>query len=158
MTSVCLVYSGQEATGEGADADEALTIALKKIPTARGKNECFVVAANRGGYPDSGHTIEMTCRMDGSVEVETILVLDLGRHYRGAIETVRVIANLEHGFAGRTKHAIEEVSIYAIGAAKYLMRMSGKKIDTRGDLGRALNGTPWKKLIDVENLLLKRSG
>ena len=157
MTSISLIYNEQEATGEGADTDEALTIALKKISVARGKNEWFV-AANGGGTLDSGHAIKMSYSKDGNREPITIFALDLGRHYRGALETVRVVANLEHGFAGRTKHAIEEASTYAIGAAKYLMRVSGKTIDIRNDLSRALHGTRWKRLIDIENLLLRRSG
>lgn len=158
MAVVRLEYAGEEAVGQGADTDEALSVALRRLSVARGRNEWFIATGKRKDEPEGDHAIKMSYRTDITSELNNIYALDLGRHYRGAIETVRVIANLEFGFAGRTRHAIEEVAIYAIGAAKYLMRVSGQSIDVREDILKSLQGTRWRKLIDVENLLLKRSG
>lgn len=155
---VLVAFDDSTVEGTGVDIDDALRDALRRLSVQRGKGEWFVLSAARRNNGETDHSIAMSYRTKTGTAPSDFAALDLGRHYRGAIETVKVIANLEYGFAGRTRNAVEEVAIYAIGAARYLTQVSGGPIDVRGDIGKALSGTRWKKLVDVDSLILKRSG
>ena len=157
-TPVLVAFEGVTVEGVGVDIDGALRDALRRLSVQRGKGEWFVLSSARRNNGEADHSIAMAYETQAGVERSDFAALDLGRHYRGAIETVKVIANLEYGFAGRTRHAVEEVAVYAIGAARYLTQVSGETIDIRGDIDKALAGTGWKRLVDVDTLILKRSG
>jgi hypothetical protein len=157
-TPVLVEFDNSTVEGTGVDIDDALRDALRRLSVQRGRGEWFVLSAKRRDNGEADHSIAMSYQTKISKAPTDFAALDLGRHYRGAIETVKVIANLQYGFAGRTRHAVEEVAIYAIGAARYLTQVSGESIDVRGDIGKVLTGTRWKKLVDVDSLILKRSG
>ncbi|MDR7145022.1 hypothetical protein [Rhizobium sp. BE258] len=157
-TFVKITYEGKVVDGFGADTDDALRDALRKLSLERGLDEWFILSTSRREDQETDKTVRMSYSVADSARQTAFSALDLGRHYRGAIETVKTVANLEHGFAGRTRHAVEEVAIYAIGAAKYLKQVSGNAIDVRSDLLNALSGTRWKKVVDVDRLILRRSG
>ncbi|WP_413711736.1 hypothetical protein [Rhizobium sp. Rhizsp82] len=155
---VRVTHEGTTVEGFGADTDDALRDGLRRLSLQRNRDEWFVLSAVRRDEHETNKAIRMSYSSGDSPRSIAFAALDLGRHYRGAIQTVRAVANLEYGFAGRTRHAVEEVAIYAIGAAKYLKQVSGSSIDVRADLLDALAGTRWRKIIDVDSLILKRSG
>ncbi|WP_332302722.1 hypothetical protein [Rhizobium sp. GR12] len=158
MISIDVRYEDSIAQAKGADLDQALARGVGLLAQQRGKEEVFVVLGSEKNIASPEHAVRMSYKEDGSDQWANIYALDLKRHYSGALETVRVVANLEFGFAGKTRHAMEECVTYAIGVGRHLSQQSGQPVNFSADLKNILKGSLWGRLVDVDGLILGRSG
>jgi hypothetical protein len=155
MLDVTIEFEGEAVAAVGADLEDAIGKALRKLSALRNDRELFILARINEPPAAWEHLIEMSCRTSNSQHV--FYARDLWDQYRGALEAVSAIANLRHGFAGKTKAVLEEATSYAISVAKHATRHGSRAVPVALDVTKELSGTPWSKEIDINSLMLKHS-